>query len=78
MSDKCLMVFDDLASFLHTFLGILTRDLKVFCWWLALLLFMVFWLYEAYEAYRGKDGYSFLGDLMEYVIGYIVADIVPP
>jgi len=75
MSDKCLMVFDDLASFLHAFLGFLTRKLKVFCWWLALAIFVVFWLYEAYEAYKFGDGYSFLGDLMEYIVGYMVADI---
>jgi len=78
MSDKCLMVFDDLASFLHLFLGFIVRKLKVFCWWLALAIFVIFWVYEGYEAYRGKDSYSLLGDLMEWVVGYLVADIVPP
>jgi len=70
-----LFVFDDYFSFVHFVLGALTRFLASHVSpLLALAVLVAFLAYEVYE--QVKDGVHVLGDIIEYMTGYIVTDIV--
>ena len=69
-------VFDDMWSYLHTLWGMLTRIAVHFMPWLSLLMFTGFVIYEVVEDRWLREVGRAKCDIMEYVIGYTLADIV--
>lgn len=67
------VIFDDLRSLIHFVAGIATKILSRLFTAGAVALFLAF---VAYQLLEKEQGVKKLGDFIEYILGYIMADIV--
>jgi len=67
------IVFDDPWSVLHFVLGFMTRLLKDLGLWIVSL--AIFVAFVAYEVVEQESRFCKLGDFVEYLIGYTMADL---
>ena len=69
-------IFDDLYSYGHFALGILTKMLAMYWPLVAGMIFIVFTIYESIEDYVKRERGRAKCDLLEYILGYLYADIL--
>ena len=68
-----LIVFDDHWSYLHLALGAVTRVLaSLGAPWLAIAILLAF---IAWEVNEQEKVYCKLGDFVEFLVGYVLADL---
>ena len=69
-------IFDDIWSYGHFVLGILTKALSMYWPLVAGIVFIVFVIYEATEDYVKRERGRAKCDLLEYILGYLYSDIL--
>jgi len=73
--DKRWLIFDDKYSLLHSLLGVIVRigaSRNLICKVASVIALVAFIMYELIEV---EDEVMTLGDLVETLIGYVLADI---